>query len=107
MDFTPASIASQAAFLAVVFLVVGATLAAINHAYGSFKATAVAATLLGVWLGLQSALVFSGIMPNLPMRGLPFFFGPILVVWAGLAFSPVGSRLAAAIPLGALVAFQS
>jgi hypothetical protein len=106
MEFTPASLASQAAFLAIVVAVLGAVIGAVHHAYGSFKATAVTATLLGLWLGLQSALVLSGMLPTLPLMGLPVFFTPVLVVWIGLAFSPVGTRLVGALPLGALVVFQ-
>jgi len=106
MDFTPASFASQAAFLVIVFAVLAAIIAAVNHAYGSFKIAAGTATLLGLWLGLQSALVLSGIMPTLPLMGLPLLIAPALVVWIALAFSPVGTRLAAALPLSALVAFQ-
>lgn len=107
MDFVPASVASLTVFVAVLLAVMGAILVAINHAYRSAKVTCTTAILLGLWLGLQSALVQSGAMPRLPFNGLPFFFGPVVVVWVGLALSPIGRRLAATIPLGALVAFQS
>lgn len=107
MHFTPANTGSLLAFSAIVVAVLYALLLAVHLTYRSFKITALAGTLLGVWLGLQSALVASGRMPSLPLNGLPFFFGPVLVIWTGLALSPVGARIAAAMPLAALVGFQA
>jgi hypothetical protein len=107
MAFIPASLASLAVFGAILLTVLGAILWAIQRAYQSFKLTALAGLLLGLWLGAQSALVVSGRMTSLPLNGLPFFFGPVLVVWAGLALSPAGRRLATSLPLGALVGFQA
>lgn len=107
MSFAPASAASLAAFVAVLLLVLGCLLGAIQHAYRSFKITALFALLLGLWLGAQSALVVSGRLASLPLNGLPFIFGPILLLWTGLALSPVGRRLATTLPLAALVGFQA
>lgn len=105
--FVPASTGSLLAFAAILLAVLYALLLAVHVAYRSFRVTALAGVLLGVWLGIQSALVASGRMPSLPLNGLPFFFGPVLVIWTVLALSPVGARLAAAIPLTALVGFQA
>ena len=107
MIFTPASPGSLLAFAAILVAVLYALLLAFHHAYRSFKVTALVGTLLGVWLGLLSALVASGRMTSLPLNGLPFFFGPVIVIWTGLALSPVGARLAATVPLAALVGFQA
>lgn len=107
MNFTPASAGSLLAFAAILLAVLYALLLAVHVAYRSFKVTALAGVLLGIWLGIQSALVASGRMASLPLNGLPFFFGPVLVVAGGLGLSPVGARLAATIPLAALVGFQA
>jgi hypothetical protein len=107
VNFTPASPGSLAAFCAIVVAVAYAILLAIHLAYRSFKVTALVGTLLGVWLGVVSALVVSGRMPSLPLNGLPFFFLPVIVIWTALAFSPVGKRIATSLPLAALVGFQS
>jgi hypothetical protein len=107
VNFTPASPASLAVFCAILVAVAYALLLAVHLAYRSFKVTAVAGTLFGIWLGIQSALVASGRMPHLPLNGLPFFFVPVVVIWTGLAISPVGRRLATTLPLAALVGFQA
>lgn len=60
MSFAPASAASLAAFVTVLLLVLGCLLGAIQHAYRSFKITALFALPLRLWLGVQSALVVSG-----------------------------------------------
>jgi hypothetical protein len=107
VSFTPASSASLFAFGAIVIAVLLALLWGVHYAYRSFKITAFAGLLLGLWLGAQSALVVSGRLTSLPLNGLPLFFGPILVIWIGLALSPVGLRLATTIPIVALVGFQA
>jgi len=106
MNFIPANALSLVAFCGIVAAVIAALLWAVQRAYRSGRATRLAAGGLALWLGPQALLVASGRMTSLPFNGLPFFFGPILVVWTGLALSPVGRRLAATIPLAALVAFQ-
>ena len=107
MEFIPASVPSLAAFNGIMAAVIAALLWALQHTYRSARVTGLTALALAFWLGAQSLLVASGRMTSLPLNGLPFFFGPILVVWIGLALSPVGRRLATAVPLAALVAFQS
>lgn len=107
MNFTPASGPSIVAFGAIVLAVLFALTWAIRHAYQSFKATALYGVLLGIWLGIHCALVVSGRLPSLPLGGLPFVFAPTLAIWIALALSPVGRRLAATIPLSALVGFQA
>ena len=87
MNFNPATAASLAAFCAIVVAVSYALLLAVHLSYRSFKVTALAGVLLGIWLGIQSAVVASGRMTSLPFNGLPFFFGPILVIWTTLALS--------------------
>lgn len=107
MEFIPASAPSLAAFMVVVVAVIAALLWALQHSYRSGRVTVLAAIILALWLGAQALLVASGRMSSLPLNGLSFFFGPILVIWTGLALSPVGRRLATAVPLAALVAFQA
>jgi hypothetical protein len=107
MPFVPASAPSLAAFIGIVAFVVTALLWAVQRSYRSARVTGMAAIVLGLWLGAQALLVASGSMTSLPLNGLPFLFGPILVIWTGLAFSPIGRQIAASVPLAALVAFQS
>lgn len=107
MDFQPASAGSLAAFVAVVLAVVGAFLWAVHRSYRTGRAVALAAVALAVWLGGLSALIVSGRMPSLPLSGLPFFFAPILLVGLGAGLSPFGGKLAAGVPLAALVGFQA
>lgn len=106
MEFTPASPASLLAFATVVMAVLYALLLAVHVTWRSRRTTVIAGVGLGSWLGLLSALVASGRLASLPLNGLPFFFGSIFVVAATLALSPVGARMAASIPLAALVGFQ-
>lgn len=107
MHFIPASPGSLLAFGAVLVAVLLALLWAFQAAYRSFKVTALAGLLLGLWLGAHSALVLSGRLPSLPLNGLPFFFVPVVVIWTALGLSTVGRHLAASLPLAALVGFQA
>ncbi len=107
MEFHAASSGSLLAFGLIVLAVIATFLRAIHHGYRSAQVTLLAAGALLAWLAVQSALVASGHMTSLPMNGLPFFFGPIVLVCAGLGLSPVGRRLAETIPLAALVGFQA
>jgi len=107
LDFHPASAGSVFAFVAIVAAVIGALLWAVHRTYRSGKAVAFAALALSVWLGALAGLVASGRMTSLPMQGLPFFFGSIIIVCVGLGLSPVGARLATGVPLSALVGFQA
>jgi len=107
MNFTPASPASLSAFGVIVAVVAAALVGAIGRAYHSAKAGGIAALALAAWLGLLAMLVQSGRMATLPLNGLPLFFGPILVIWIVVGLSPVGRRVATAIPLTLLVGFQA
>ncbi len=107
MNFTPASTGSLLAFCTILIGVLYAVLLAINVTWRCLKVTALAGVVIGIWLGILSALVASGRLTSLPLSGLPFLFGPVLVFCVGFALSPVGGRLAAAIPLAALVGFQA
>jgi hypothetical protein len=107
MDFIPASPGSVIAFVAILAAVIAALLWAVHRAYRSIKAVAIAALALAVWLGILGGLVASGKMTSLPMNGLPFFFGSIILFCLGLGLSPVGARLATGVPLAALVGFQA
>jgi hypothetical protein len=107
MEFIPANAPSLAAFSGIVVAVLVALLWSVQRAYGSAKVTGLAAIALGLWLGAQALLVASGRMSSLPLNGLPFFFGPILLIWTGLALSPIGKRVATTVPLAALVGFQA
>jgi hypothetical protein len=107
MDFHPASPASVLAFVAILLAVVAALLWAVHRSYRSLKAVLMAAVALALWIGTLSALVASGKMASLPMNGLPFFFGSILILCVGLGLSPVGAKLATNVPLAALVGFQA
>jgi len=106
MEFIPANAPSLAAFAGILVAVLAAVLWAVRRAYGPTKATGFAAGGLALWLGLLSLLVATGALSHLPLRGLPQFFGSVLLVCTFAALSPLGRRLAATIPLTALVAFQ-
>ncbi len=112
MNFHPASPISVAAFLLIVAVVIAALLVAVRHAYGddpartrtiTFRTTAVVAA----WLGVLAALIASGKMSALPLSGLPFFFGSVLVVNLVAGLSHFGGRLAAGVPTKFLVLFLS
>jgi hypothetical protein len=107
MDFQPASAASVFAFCAIVAAVLAAFLGAVRRVYGGGRMFVITVAVTAVWLGALASLVASGRMASLPLNGIPLFFGSILVVciWAGL--SPFGARLAAGVPLAALVGFQA
>ena len=107
MSFHPASAGSLAVFVAIVVAVVVAFLWAVHRSYRTGKAVALAGLALAVWLGGLSALIASGRMTGLPLGGLPFFFAPILLIGLGAGLSPFGGKLAAGVPLVALVGFQA
>lgn len=107
MNFTPASPGSVMVFTGILLAVVCAFLVAARRAYaaerGGFLVVVFGA---GAWIGLMAAAVASGRMWELPLHGLPFFFGGVLVVSVGAGLSPLGRRMADVVPLAALVAFQ-
>lgn len=107
MDFHPASAGSVLAFRLIVAAVGGAFLWSVFRTYGRGRVMVITFTVLSVWLAALGALVGSGKMESLPLHGLPFFFLPILVICTAAALSPFGARLAANVPLAALVGFQA
>jgi hypothetical protein len=107
MNFTPASPASVAAFLAIVGLILAAFLLAVHRACDGAPGRMLRVTLVtGAWLGGLAWAVAAGWLESLPLHGVPFFFGAVLVVSVGAGLSPFGGRLAQAVPIPALVAFQ-
>lgn len=99
-------------FGVIIAGVIAALLWAIHHAFRANAAqarvqTSRAAVGIAVWLATLGALVASGAMPRLPLSGLPFFFGGIILVSGWLGLSPLGGHLAANVPLAALVGFQA
>jgi len=104
-----ASPASLAAFVAILLAVIGMLVAAVHRAYAPDPArpTALFAAGLAAWLGGFGLLVASGRLTTLPLGGLPLVIVPTLLIWTVLAASPVGRRIAAAVPLAALVGFQA
>jgi hypothetical protein len=112
IPFTPAGFGSVAVFVVIVFAIIAAFLAAIRHAYQSDpeagrRALRISAFVLGLWLGMLSVLVASGRMSSLPLSGLPIFFGSVVVMSLLAGLSPLGGRIAAEVPLSALVGFQA
>lgn len=113
VQFVPASTVSVAAFLVVVAFVVVAIPVAASIAYrgeaGEVRRRATLLTAAGVlaWIVIVCVIVGSGAMERLPLHGLPFFFGAVLIagVWSGL--SPLGGRIAAGVPLVGLVGFHA
>jgi hypothetical protein len=110
MEFTPASPGSVAAFLGVVVGVVIACVIGVHRAYrgdrGQVRCTLFFALGFSAWLILVCALIATGTLSALPLRGLPFFFAGVLAVSLGVALSPLGARLAT-LPVSALVGFQA
>jgi hypothetical protein len=98
-------------FLLLVLVVVGAIRAAIRHACSDLSPPArvgLDIALLAVWIVIPGLLAKAGALDR--YAPLP---PPALVVIAlvtaftvGLAVSPIGGRLAAGVPLAALVGFQ-
>jgi hypothetical protein len=115
MTFTPAGSFSLATFIAVVGAVVTATVAGDYVAHCRLgtpprlakRSTLVLALLLLLWLTATSAVVTTGVIAAAPMPRLPLFFAAANLAALLLALSPIGGRLARALPLQALVAFHA
>jgi hypothetical protein len=107
MTFTPAPDGSVAAFVAIVIAVVVAFIWAVRRAYGRDRSTTAILISSAAYLLLLSAIVALDVLERLPLNGLPFFFGAVLIVSVAAGLSSLGTRLAAAVPLTALVAFQA
>lgn len=104
--FVPASNLSLGAFVLILVGVSAAILWAVHHASRSTTTTWRTALLLGAWWSVHCGLAATGRLESLPLRGLPFFFLPVFVVWSLAAFSKLGGSLAANLPLSALVLFH-
>ncbi len=112
MNFLPASPGSVAAFTVIVVAVIGAFHFGVYHvnraAPDKAKALTLRTTVVTIaWLGLLSWLVGSGTLQQFPFAGIPFFFGAVLLASLAVGLSPLGGRLAAGIPIAALVGFQA
>jgi hypothetical protein len=107
VNFQPASPNSVAAFVAIVAAVIVAFLWAVQRAHGRGRVFGITLAVVVVWLGILAGLIASGKMSSLPLSGLPLFFGSIFVLCTAAALSPFGGKLAAAVPLAALVGFQA
>jgi hypothetical protein len=107
MPFTPATTTSVLAFAAIVAGVLMAFIAGVGRAFPDNSATARAITAgTAVYLGAVSLAVGTGFLESLPMSGLPFLFGIVIGVSLAAGLSPLGARMAARLPIAALVAFQ-
>jgi hypothetical protein len=108
MPFTPASASSVLAFVAILVAVLVAFIAAVHRAYRTQPATRARLIALAlIYLILVGVVVDTGVLVALPLQGLPFFFGTVLVVSLLTGLSPAGGRMAATTPVAALVAFQA
>jgi hypothetical protein len=108
MPFTPASEASVLAFIFIAVAVLVAFIAGVSHAYRDRPPTRARIIALAlIYLTLVGVAVDTGALAALPMSGMPLFFGTVLVVSLLVGLSPLGGRMAATIPIAALVAFQS
>lgn len=112
MEFTPASTPSIAAFLLIVVAVASAVPVAARHAHAGDsdhgrRAADIAIACVGAWILAVCIFVGSGVMAGLPLHGLPIFMGAVLAVGIGMGLSPLGGRIAANVPLFALVGFHA
>ncbi len=110
--FVPGSSVSVLCFEIIVAAVLIAVIAITRHAYRSDRDQARKVTMrvfLGylIWLGAMLALIKTDQLEKLPMQGIPFFFGSILLISVAAGLSPFGARLAAHTPVAALIAFQA
>lgn len=110
--FVPPTPGSSLAFVAIVVFVVAAFLFGVRFAgraqdpAAARRRARLAAAAVMLWVAGISAAVGSGALASLPLGGVPFFFGGILLVSVATGLSPLGGRLAG-LPLAALVGFQA
>jgi hypothetical protein len=105
--FSPPSLASTLAFIAVVAFVCAAIVAAVAHALQSRRGALIAAGALSIWLAISAVLAESGFFEALAKRDLVLVYVlASLGLATGLAASPLGGRIARATPLHALIGFQ-
>lgn len=114
MIFTPASLASEIAFTAIVGAVLVALLTGVYVATkrelggGAAKRQTLAVAIgLALYLGLFAFAAGGGVIEAAPMPRLLLTFALANGLGLLLALSPIGGRLARALPLAALVGFQS
>jgi hypothetical protein len=108
MPFTPASEASILAFTIIVVAVLMAFIAGVSHAYRDRPPTRARVIALAlIYLILVGVVVDTGALAALPLSGMPFFFGTVLIVSLFAGLSPLGGRMATTIPIAALVGFQA
>lgn len=112
MQFVPASTGSVVAFLAIVLLVAAAIPAAAFFADraapdGGRRTASLTAAGMLAWIGLVCAYVGSGVMARLPFQGLHAFFAAVFFVGIAAGMSPLAGRIAANLPLVALVGFHA
>jgi uncharacterized membrane protein len=113
----PGSPVLQASFYGIAALIVVAAALLVRRAsLGSGDSPAAAARLqrrfligAAIWIGLVSALSFSGLLLPRGRPPLPFVLLLISVIALGVRFarSAIGSRLATGAPLASLVGFQA
>ncbi len=111
MNFTPASFPTLIAFGIVNIAVIWMFLTGIHYSSRRLlenptKATLKAGWGLLVWLGVLSFVITSGILERHAFPGVPLFFISIIVVVLWFSLSHWGAKMALAIPIGCLVAFQ-
>lgn len=101
----PAPVASLAAFVAILVFVVTAALAGVRRVAPDKAART--ANFFAFWLVCCSAYTIFGFAETKPMPFAVVFLVASNLAGFGFAFSPVGTALAAGMPTGALVAFQT
>lgn len=106
MEFTPPDSTSTFAFVCILVAVELALCWGVYVAYRSLPKALLFAGLSTAWLAYLCWLVGSGLLPSLPLNGLPHFIVPTFLLILGLGLSPFGRQLAASLPLPALVGFQ-
>ena len=111
MEFLPASDRSVLVFEGILAIVVGLFLTGVHTASRKLGGPATRRVLLAalgltVWLGLDAALVTSGVLERHPMPMLLVFFALNNLLALGLALSPIGYGLSRGLSLAALVGFH-
>ena len=102
--WTAPSLPSLVAFVVVVMAVVALFILAVRKAEPRWTLPATLASVL--WLAATAALAESGLLVAGLPRSLMLAFGSFNLLAVAIALSPLGRRLADAIPLVALVGFQ-
>jgi hypothetical protein len=111
LTFTPASTPSLAAFLTIIYFIVGFFLEATWRAEKRLngnpgKRVAQFSFLLGTLLGVMAFFVKSGLLASHPMPFLPVFLLFMLGSSLAFGFSKFGGSIAFTTPIWILVAFQ-